>query len=216
MREIRQTVYTVSELSDGAKAEAYHNWLQGWDYHRADDNEASLKAFADVFPVSVGDWEYGGYSRPYIQWDFTEDDDIKALEGQRLATYIYNNYWTFITKGRYYSLWSKKDKNPYYREGGHAPYGDLKTRYSRVLIETEGACPFTGYYMDNVLLSPIFEFLKKPVAHMDFEDLLELCLDGWVDACNSDREESSSMEAFEEQAEANGYEYYENGECYYK
>src|SRR5699024_716261 len=209
MREITKKIYEVHELSEEARDEAYYNWQLHSDYPWGQVNEESLSAFIDVFPISVNDWQYDQFTG-HISFDFESDEDIEELSGIRLMKYIYNNYWSNITSGRFYSLWSKKDKNPYYTENGHAPWGKLKTRYSKIMVSMDN-CPFTGYHIDGALLQPIFKFMDNPCEYTTFNDLMDECLNNWVSDCVKDYEYCSSMEYFEDYCEANNMEFDEYG-----
>ena len=80
-----------------------------------------------------------------------------------------------------------------------------KHRYSKIIKDT--CCVLTGYYIDDDILEPIYDFLKKPSKHVTFADLMRDCLQFWVIACNKDYEACTSMEYFAELCEANGYEF---------
>lgn len=198
-RQKQVTVFTVAELSDQARERAYVEWLGSQPYSWGSENEAVIKKFAEVFPVTIRDWSYGERGRDYIKWSFIGDDEIRALTGQRLATYLWNSYRTDLFKGKYYST-SKG-----YVDGKHV----YKSRRSKIKLETD--CVLTGYAIDNEILQPIYDFMKQPNSHTDFEDLMGECLEAWVTACTSDFEDSITMEQFEDMCEANEWEFYENG-----
>lgn len=204
MKEVVVNVYEVNELSQQAQEKAYGEWLQsyGSDYGWTTENEATLKAFQAIFPVYVTYFQYDEY-RGYVRFTFAEDENIENLCGIRLATYIYNNYYDRITKGRYYSLWSKTEKN----EHGNAK---LKCRHSKVLFEKYD-CALTGYYIDNAILSPLFDFLKNPNPYTTFRELMEICFQSWAKFCSEDYSHAISFECFLDEASNNGYEYYEDG-----
>ena len=86
------TIYTINELSENAQENAHNNWLRDDHYPWETENRQSLEAFADVFPIKVKSWEYGGYSCPSINWTFTGDDTLSEMKGIRLWKYLKNNY----------------------------------------------------------------------------------------------------------------------------
>ena len=79
----------------------------------------------------------------------------------------------------------------------------------------EGDCPFTGYYIDDVLLRPIRDFMAKPqLLLVTFQQLVDECLSAWVSAYIADWEYAYSDEAIRETCEANEYQFTESGEFY--
>lgn len=193
MRIVNLPVFTFDELSAQAKENAYHNWLHDGHYGWANDNEKTLEVFANIFPVTITDWEYG--YRKHIRYVFNADDDIENLSGVRLMKYLYNNYEHILFKGRYYSTPGKYINGKY----------TYKHRYSKIIKDT--FCVLTGYYIDNSILKPVYNFLKKPSKHVTFADLMRDCLQSWVTACNNDYEACTSMEYFAELCKANEYEF---------
>ena len=187
MRTKQTTVYGITELPEEAQETAYYEWLNGHCYFWADDNEKTLNAFVNVFPVKIKNWSYGGREQG-VNWEFAEpeyDYQICDMSGIRLLKYLYNNYFTDLFKGKYY------------HKG--------KSRHSRII--REHCCVLSGYCIDEDILQPIYDFLKKPCKNTTFEDLMGECLENWVIACAKDQEHSTSMEAFIEDCEANGMEF---------
>ena len=204
MRSMSVNVYKADELSDSAQSEAHINWTaDGYGWHS--DNEKALEEFAKIFPVKITGWEYGGqYAHVTFELESQfEYDDNPDMAPQRLATYIYNNYYNDIVKGKYFSLWSKTEKSE-----RNPSVGKLKSRHSKVMFES--CCPLTGYCVDEDLLQPIFEFLKKPYD-TTLNDLMNKCLQAWAKSCDDDFNGSLTLEAFLDSAEANDYEFYEDG-----
>src|SRR4029079_2538475 len=94
-------IYKFKELSKAAKQVAINWWRDGetfdWIYEQAYD---SLKEFCNVFDIDLREYDF---NEPYrSRYSFNLDDTILDLKGQRLATYIWNNYRTSIYKGKYY------------------------------------------------------------------------------------------------------------------
>ena len=211
MRTKTIKIYKYSELSDKAKEKALEDKRGNQEYHHADENEASMRKFESIFPINVKDYQYGGVQK-WITHEFTEEESIGELYGIRLLAYLQNNYHREIFKGKYYSLWSKKDQNPHYTEKGHAPWGKLKSRHSKIMLGHDG-CPFTGYYTDFSILKPIYDFIDKP-DNTTFKELMGECLDNWIADCEKDYEYTYEDEYLEEEIEANDYEFLETGELY--
>lgn len=197
------TVYSFDELSDKAKQNAIE-YFRNRNYEDgnfwANENRQSMEKFAELFPIKVTDWSYGGRGEG-VSFRFTDDYNLEGMKGLRLAKYIWNNYKDNIYKPRYYSICN----------GIKNCVGlNSKGRYSKVQI-TEFGCPFTGFYMDNEILAPIFDFMRAPSPNTDFKDLLNDCFNAWVKACNDDVESQNSDENIIETIEANEYEFDENG-----
>lgn len=63
-------VYPFAELSEEAKEKALSDYRQnGFEYAWQDENMESLKAFCDLFGVSVTDWSIGTWGHSYIKTD---------------------------------------------------------------------------------------------------------------------------------------------------
>lgn len=200
-------VYKIEELTEESQERALQDFKIDDIYPSSEENKTVLKTFEDIFPITVTDWQYDEYSS-YINFDFNANEDIENLTGFRLAKYIYNNYFNSIFKGKYFSLWSKKEPSLHNQK-----IGKLKTRYSKVIFNNN--CVLTGYYMDMDILNPIYKFLKKPyIYNYNFYDIIERCLNEWIQACQRDYEAYYSLDNFIEVSEANEWEYTENGELY--
>lgn len=78
----------------------------------------------------------------------------------------------------------------------------------------DGNCPFTGVCFDENLLDAIRNFHKNPNLDMTFDDLMQLCLDDWVEGYKKDMEYWYTAESIKEDIEGNEHEFYENGSLY--
>jgi len=193
MKTIEITLYKFNELSSEAQETAINKWRESdTDYFFASDNEASLKAFTEIFPIKVNNWSYDAYSHSESS-QYNGEADHQTLSGPRLMAFIHNNYGNMLYPAKTYRLKSGK------------------TRKSRIIKDTE--MTMTGYYMDNVLLDPIYDFLKGNV-NIDFEDLLESCVYAWGKACQADCYYQQTPEYIKETIEANDYDFTIEGEIY--
>lgn len=69
------TAYTISELSDKAKENAHQQYMQqGFDYPWLDEGKNSIKAFCELFGVTVKDWSYGTYGYSFCNTDATNSN----------------------------------------------------------------------------------------------------------------------------------------------
>lgn len=224
MRTIRTKVYKFSELSKAAKQTAIE-WYRSRDTELqwADENRHSMERFAEIFPIKVTDWCYGRRGEGVSFRFETDRDEIEQLSGQRLATYIWNNYRDQIYSRMYYSMMgsigltdhkinhkrvtSEQIKNECPNKGKWS-----NSYHSAITIEKMN-CPLTGYCMDNELLFTIYEFLDKPDSR-NFEDLLEDCFNEWIKACNKDIEWQNSDEFITEEIENYDYEFTKDGKAF--
>jgi hypothetical protein len=198
-------IYSINELSEKAKIKAYNDWLNNFYYAWASDNEASLKAFAEIFVLKIKSFEYDTCNGN-VSWDYNfyeNVDIIENLKGVRLYKWIMNNIYPHISQYKNYWLTSKTKINPI----NNFPLSIKRT--SKIIKETN--CPLTGYCMDNAILQPILDFIKTPDLSINLTDLIKQCFNEWVKACCEDCERSCSMDSFIEECESNDYTFRING-----
>lgn len=193
MRTITKNVYTFDELSEDAKKKAIEAYKINADYPWNKENRDSLEAFCKLFNVKASDWSYGGYSTPYIILkDFYLDEDLE-WRGEDLKQYLLDNYKNDLWKPKY--LGQDENKNPIYSK-----------------TEKENSCVFTGYCIDDDILKPIYYFIEKPNDTSSLEDLMQNCLNSWVNSAHDDYEAYFSDESMVDEIKANEREFYESGE----
>lgn len=193
MKTIEIQLYKFNELSSEAQQNAIDKWRESDEYVNGYENEQSLKAFLETFPIQVKDWSYDAYSHNE-RILYSGEADHQLLSGKRLVSFLMNNYYSVLFEKKVFKLKSGK------------------TRKSRI-IEQETCCPFTGFHTDEALLQPIREFLKTP-SKTDFEDLLADCIFQWGKACESDCYYQQTTECITETILANDYDFTANGEIY--
>jgi len=209
MRTIRIKVYKFDELSDKAKQKAIdhyrNNWLDtGYIY---DEAHNTVKAFHDVFGTEAGRDSWLDIRTGHI------DDSIMELSGQRLATYIWNNYKTSLYKGKYYNLNSKKQiKHPRVKSKWYERTNQWGNYYYSA-ITLEHSCPLTGWCYDDDILDPIFNFLDKPDSRT-FEELLNDCLRSLDKSLKREEDYLYTDESITENIETNEYEYTIDGNIF--
>lgn len=190
--KITKNIYKFSELSSEAK----HNAIQKYrdsnpDLSWQDENMDSLKKFAEIFPIKLTKAFYGDRGEGvsyYFDCNYVEN-----LCGQRLATFIWNNYSNEIYSQKYYKSWSSNKKIIHKKvKSKIQPSGNYWNVYKGLFI-IEGDCILTGYYMDDVLLKEIYDFVRSP-DNRNFNDLLNHCFDNWISAGNADIEKQNSDE----------------------
>lgn len=77
-------------------------------------------------------------------------------------------------------------------------------------------CPYTGYYMDEVLLAPIRRFMSRPDNKTTFADLVREALNEWVRACDDDHYEYFSFENFLNECENHQWLFFPNGKMFHE
>ena len=193
MRTIQKTyhLYMIEELEDKAQEKAYSDWqCNPHEYVWASDNCKTLTAFCDLFHVRCTNYSYDSCTYNY---SFLTDwsGEIENLSGIRLATYLYNNFYSFIFQSKTY--WTKNSK---------------KKRKSHIFVHS--SCPLTGFIMDDILLQPIYEFLQHPDSRT-FEKLIDDCLNTFFMSCRDDCDFCSSEDYFKEESANNNWEYLADG-----
>lgn len=191
---IERTYKTIDELDESQQQEEFYKWQESNEYTWISENEKSLNSFGQTFEgITVNNWSYGwGESSISFtvcepqEWEYydygTDTYHENSLTGQRLATWLVNNYWWYLYTGKYY-----------HKNG--------KSRRSKVIFEE--SCP-TGYCMDYTLLKPIRKFIENPCNSTTYEDLMGECLESWIQACKADYDACNSMEYFIDECHANG------------
>lgn len=109
--------------------------------------------------------------------------------------------------GHYYISYDIPDWD-LYKLRGERLWKYLVKHYGSDIDKT---CPFTGYYMDEVLLDPIRKFIRRPDTHTTMEQLVREALWHWVYECDRDYEWYYSYERFLEEAEQLGLLFTEDG-----
>lgn len=193
-RTIRRKVYKFGELSEKAKDKA-REWYVGdgevFSYIFEEAGE-TLRAFCDEFSIDVRNFDFLEMYRS--EWRHQLGDDVLALEGPRILSYIWNNHRKLWT-GKWYHV-NRKDGSR-----------DYVQKYSRVLFEE--MCPFTGVCYDQSALQPIYDYMRKPKAGTTLEELLDECLHSLVKDVASEYE--ARCQNPDEDIEANEYEFLADG-----
>ena len=161
------TLYRITELSEEAKEKAHSEWLcnryfYGWTH----ENRQTLDTFCERFGIVCRNWRYDACNYSY-DYRSRQEDCIDGLNGWRLAAYLMNNHWNDLYTPKYF-------------------WKGTKGRKSRIFVDA--CCPLTGYYIDNRILDPIYQFLKSPTENITFDSLMNECLDSFFRACRDDME----------------------------
>lgn len=193
MRTIETKLFNFDELSEEAKETAHNNFLNSErEYFWMEENLESLKKGLEHFGFELKDWSIDYYcaTNAYLKIVYQNSngwvDEEDTLSGVRLWKFINNNMLDY---------WCKYKK---------------KYEYGKLL---DGNCPFTGYCADENFLDAVREFMKQP-KNITFQELMEECAHGVMKAIQDGYEYQNSREFFEEEAQANEYEFEEDGTRY--
>jgi hypothetical protein len=188
MKTVNLNLYSFDELSENAQEKVISTWRDNDLYFWDSENTNSLNAFCKIFDIKIKDYEYG--YRNYINSSFNLSLDILEFKNVLAYKYLWNNYKSDVFKPKYY-----------YKNG--------KKRLSKIQLNND--CVLTGYYIDNEILAPIYDFLEKP-DNSSIEDLLNDCLNNWLSACRKDYEYWNSAECIREEIKDNDYLFLANGQ----
>ncbi len=214
MKTLEINLYSFNELSAKGKKQAIEKFREGNNEDRwfIDEANKTFEKFCDIFNINWSDFDYLEMYRSH--YSFNLEDQILELSGQRLATYLWNNYRSDIFKGKYYGSFvtEKKITHPCIKQSllnGGENKGKYFTAYYSRITKTED-CVLTGVCYDYSILKPIYEFLNKP-TNEDFRDLLEDCLHSIAKDVQNECEYQDSDEAIIETIEANSYTFESDG-----
>jgi len=213
MRTIRTKVFKFSELKTEKATQRAIQWFRDGETYDYIYDEAynTVEDFADLFNIIIRQFDF---AEPYRS-EYTLDipDNILELSGQRLVTYIWNNYRHGIYKGKYYGKLVKtfKDGTPIPISKEHPAEMRHVKRYSKCQIESH--CPFTGVCWDEEILFPLIEFMKKPDTR-NLRELLSDCISSLIKSVNNEIEARGEDDAVIETIEANEYEFTQDGEIF--
>jgi hypothetical protein len=87
----------------------------------------------------------------------------------------------------------------------------LRDNYSQYVNRENYDRSFTGYYMDNVLLDEIWEFIEDPEDYFNFHRLIKECLSDWIIACAEDYANRDEFHIFKSISSASNWRYTKDG-----
>lgn len=187
-------VYSLDELAPEAQSKAYDEWHATQEYFWETENMHTLDEFCSIFNVKVTDWSVNEYTH-YHRFRTTLEEEDDQLKGIRLVAYIWNHYGRYIFQMKTYHTKGNWDKK----------------RVSHIIEEGEGSCVLTGYYMDEEILGPVYDFLKHPDLSITFIDLMDKCLEAFFEAYRLDLEYCYSEEHFQQECKELGSLFLEDG-----
>jgi hypothetical protein len=215
MELIVTPVYELNELSEPAQNKAHEAFIYSHEYdYEIIEIEQTLKAFCDIFSINWKNFDFTHYCS--VDYVINVKDDILNLKGKRLISYIWNNYRNDLYKGKYlksktfeaipaikhkyqHFKLSRRNENVYY----------WCTYRSNINLENEAV--LTGNYLDMDILEPIYKILREYDQNTTFEELMDKCLNNFLNQCNINYEYYYSFDNFAEISEINEYRYNEQG-----
>jgi hypothetical protein len=211
MRTVEIKVVSASELSDEALERAHNNYVSNLEYFWGDEVVNTIKRGLNTLGCGLKTYsiDFSSYSQSHYRIDY--DENIAEFTGRKLYSYLNHWYQCNVVERLRYSLHADgKRKSSYY---AYKYDGCTKVRVSKVMF-AYADCVFTGVCFDESFIKPITDYLKSPDYSLTLKDIVESCVDATIeDGCN-DYEYQCSLEYFLEECEANGYEFYEDGERY--
>lgn len=217
-RQIVTKVYTAAELKrrrkDGGAAfrRALEKYQENLDLeHTSTDMMNSLKGLCNAADVKMRDWSLGAYNRGN-NLSVTipgEDDGAGDIKGARALAWIENRILGPLRAP--WGLRSLKETNVKLSHGTHNPVYNVEGRKAVRRWTAPGHvpdCPFTGMCYDDDFLGDVIKSVKEGRTIKEaFEDLADL----FARMLEDEYEYQGKEEQFLEAAEANGWEFEEDG-----
>jgi hypothetical protein len=188
------TTYTAKELREQfpkAFEKALQRWHNRGEIFWQDETVDSLKALVKAAGAKLKDWNLGAYNRGnHISVEFPQDE-AGELYGPRAIAWIENNLLdTLRVPWRGKERWELAKYGSAYRAGKIKP------------------CPFTGYCSDDEYLDALRKSVRSgSTLKESFEALAFTC----AEILERDCEDQNSPDYFVEHAEANDYQFTEDG-----
>lgn len=182
MIEIKTKVYEYKELDKDVQDKLYDKYVCNFDYPWRYEAQDTLDKFCEIFNIDIKDLDYDyKYCSFTVDYDsFDQEEGVAQMSPIRLRTFILNNFFDDIYKGKYYFKGSRH-------------------KYSKVFYTKD--CPLTGYCFDMDILDTIWDFIDNPMKYRytTYEGIIEECIDNYIKAYNNDYDNMISREYFEEE-----------------
>lgn len=190
MRSINLNIYNIKELKEEfpeAYKTAYDKWYCGAMFPFDNEYENIRKNLEAIFGIYITEWNMDFKTARYNC--ILEDEELD-FAGTKLYGRLMNRYFHHLFHGKYYG-----------KNGVH--------RHSNVIFEH--CCVLTGYWADEEVLKPIYDFLEKPDSLTTFRLLVQYVVDAWINTYRKDSDDYFTEESFEGQCEANEWEFFDDG-----
>lgn len=184
MKEFKIKLYNYNELSDEVRKKLIekNRWNLGDDAmeQNSDERRETLKKFEELFGISVSydvdycsSWCKVCFDSAIYESNWNDEKEwyfeAKDVKGRLLLRFLNSKSYAFSEWKSYWGdfKWDENGKSL------------TKKRYSKIIRISE--CPLTGVCYDEDILYPIREFLKKPDMNLSLQDLIERCVEEFVD-----------------------------------
>jgi len=217
MKQVNVKLYRFSELSEEAQQKVIDRERQYvGDFltsFYAKEREETLEKFCDIFGiVKVKKWEvregWHRYNLEFTSWPFTTYHNVGIDPDEVCGKYLMR-YMRDLMKDFY--EWKFFSTHFHTDENGKLTY---KKRHSKITLVED--CCLTGVCYDCDILSPIWDWYRKPDYKISLYDLVDSCLYSFFRAWEQDIEYSYSDEGVREDLLANecDEEYCEDGSVF--
>lgn len=169
---------TFDELTQEVQDEVLLEFNREYGEPELYEHRKALEEFARLMDVSF-DYSFDECGTYYknvkttAQFvDVFHHGQDEELTGVRLATFIHNNYYKYLTEPKKY--WTKSGK----------------VRASRITRAFDG-CHLTGLYVDDLLTNTVKDFLDHAgtkYSHWNYLDVMDEVLCVWIRACQKEYE----------------------------
>lgn len=214
MRTIETKAYKFDELSEEAKQTAINEFVNNPidNSFIYDEAHNTVKKFHEIFGTSEG-------NRSWLDFNVNSvDDNLLELKGQRLRTYILNNFGDSLFTPKFIGSLKTNNYVTHKRIKSPKEVNSIGNRFNPYYsgVQKDNCCVLTGVCYDDSLLQPMYEFLEGKLRpdydkYQDFENLINDCFESLKN--DIDSEESAMMEDdyIIDHIEANEYEFTEDG-----
>jgi hypothetical protein len=190
VRTIEIPLMTARELSTAALERAIDGWQSSSDeIPHQDEVIDSLKACIEHSPFRMGRWEVGPHSPSWMKVE--GDENVLDLKGPRALAWFENHYL-----GTLRIPWQGKRRESVRRYGWAYRPGMLEP------------CPFTGVCYDDDFLEHLIKCLKEGDTVREAFESLAVVAQRLIEA---EFDYLTSRDGFLDMAEANGWEFTEEG-----
>lgn len=198
MKTITKNIYSIEELKENFPTgfeNAHNHWKEDHasDIFWIDEIVESFKAIFQHSGIRIYKYELGGgYSHSFVRFDM--DNEVYNLSGNRALAWLENNLFSGLRVNKKFINRVKEYSGKWY---DFTKYGEIPS------------CPFTGVCYDEDLI----ESLKKDIlSGENLGDAYKNLADKASELIEAETEDQMSEEYFFQHAEANEYEFYEDGE----
>ena len=175
-------VYTINELTEKAKENAYYKWCEYVDYPWHKENEESYNQIFELIDKCQ------------------ENDDLKELTGNRAYCWLENNVFWHLRKGKYFCTKGYYDNDKKYQ---------YKSKQSRCQFEFSWSGYYLDNLLIESILNNLKYLVNKRYCLFD---IVKFLVDDYQNFVNNDIEHCISMESFIDYSIANEVEYNAFGE----